>query len=92
MKWVESEEWRQQDEEMDEAQLLVIFKVDERAFFWNVVCMSAGFCDQIAQRECPGLDPCVPMIRELRLLVSRDTRNVHHLKEKAGGPVCLTWF
>ncbi len=78
---------------MDEAALpLVISKVEERVIFWSVVCMSAGFCEQSAQRESPGLDPCVPMIPELRLLVSRDTRNVCHLKQKAGGPVCLTWF
>ncbi len=54
--------------------------------------MCAGFCEQSPQRESPGLDPCIPMIPEFRLLVSRDTRNVCHLQQKAGGPVCLTWF
>ncbi len=35
---LKSEEWRQQDGEMDEAQLsLVILKVEERVVFWSLV-------------------------------------------------------
>ncbi len=45
MKRVESEEWRQQDEEMDEAQLPLAILEEEERVFWSVVWMSAGFCD-----------------------------------------------
>ncbi len=45
---LKSEEWRQQDGEMDEAQLsLVILKVEERVFFWSLVWMSAGFATEL---------------------------------------------
>ncbi len=57
---------------MDEAQLPLAILEEEERVFWSVVWMSAGFCDRSAQRESPGLDPWVPLIRGLRLLVSRD--------------------
>ncbi len=45
---LKSEEWRQQDGEMDEAQLsLVILKVEERVVFWSLVWMSAGFATEL---------------------------------------------
>ncbi len=45
---LKSEEWRQQDGEMDEAQLsLVILKVEERVVFWNLVLIGAGFATEL---------------------------------------------
>ncbi len=77
---------------MDEERLpLAILRVEEREVFWSVVYMSAGFCDRNARVESPGSDLWVPVIRG-GLMVSRDRRKVHRLKETAGGPVGLTWF
>ncbi len=77
---LKSEEWRQQDGGMDEAQLsLVILKVEERVVFWSLVWMSAGFATELLRGSLLVWIRKIPMICGLRLMESRYKRKVRHL-------------
>ncbi len=90
---LKSEEWRQQDGEMDEAQLsLVILTVEERVVFWSLVWMSAGFATELLRGSL------LVWIRGFRWFAGCDWWSLGTRKKssssvgKAGSPVCLAWF
>ncbi len=85
---LKSEEWRQRDEEMDEAQLsLVILKVEERVVFWSLVDLRPELLRGSLLVWIRGFR-CLRVATDGVLVQEKSSSSVG----KAGGPVCLAWL